>query len=389
MMEDKLERRKKIEHDVLGYNARRGDLILSKNSRHTKYVTPSAKSCEYNELSEIIHNSELNISRDEVESNLFWYLEEQFKIHVVHWKIDMEGFVKHWLRGDATLDSYNRYDAICNLIEQLNLYSKDEADINRELNIIKFNVHNTEKKYIKAKVNRVRRLILKHLKPYEVTYSETPQWIKDAMNEQYQFQRINSIAHYFKYHRKEFNEEQTKYINKQLNKWDYESSKMHYKIPQEVKNKSRRNSRRLDIISSKRELACSSKDPEELHKLAKDKNECVRRSVACNYYTSPKTLKYLSSDEDYWVRCYVAQNGNTPIEVLENMALDENISVRMCITKNINITIGLVRILSRDDNHHVATAVQELLKERKDFSEEFTVEEHKHIEDTINSIFND
>lgn len=71
--------------------------------------------------------------------------------------------------------------------------------------------------------------------------------------------------------------------------------------------------------------AAASLDPEQKAELAKIASD-------------PKKLARLADDKNDWVRCSVAENPNTPMEDLLWLADDENVDVSRLATGNLPVT---------------------------------------------------
>jgi 3-methyladenine DNA glycosylase AlkC len=96
-----------------------------------------------------------------------------------------------------------------------------------------------------------------------------------------------------------------------------------------------------------------------LDKLAKDKDEDVRKAVAANPNTSMASLKLLAREEDKWIRFAVACNLNTSIALLTLLAEDEMSLTRKAVAENPNTPVHLLTQLAQDKDEWVRRNVAE------------------------------
>lgn len=103
-------------------------------------------------------------------------------------------------------------------------------------------------------------------------------------------------------------------------------------------------------------LAKSSKDPEELARLADDRNGNVRYWVAENPNTPADALAQLANDEEHLVRCAITENPNASADVLIQLASDESEFVRSRVAGNPNTPLDVLAQLA-DDSEFVRAKV--------------------------------
>lgn len=92
----------------------------------------------------------------------------------------------------------------------------------------------------------------------------------------------------------------------------------------------------------RRKIAANLKAPSDaLEKLAVDKNAKIRIAVAENLSVPEAILVMLAEDEDYHVRSKVAANQKTPINTLYKLAKDTCGMVRLAVVENSCISFGI------------------------------------------------
>ena len=96
-----------------------------------------------------------------------------------------------------------------------------------------------------------------------------------------------------------------------------------------------------------------------LEKLVEDEDEIVRSDVAGNANTPAPVLEKLAEDEDEKVRFYLAGNVNTPVSVLEKLAKDKAKDVRVYVAENANTPVSVLEKLAKDKAKDVRIAVAE------------------------------
>lgn len=106
-------------------------------------------------------------------------------------------------------------------------------------------------------------------------------------------------------------------------------------------------------FEEKKHLAKTSTDPNELARLANDKNYLVRGHVARNQNTPIVVLEQLANDEDEWVRAEVAENQNTPVAILQQLANDRKGYVRLFVAGNPNTPANILAQLANTGDHTV------------------------------------
>ena len=77
-----------------------------------------------------------------------------------------------------------------------------------------------------------------------------------------------------------------------------------------------------ESVKSREERVKNSTSPEELEKLAEDKEVIVRQCVAENENTPVELMEKLAQDKDYDVRYSVTVNPNTPFSLQEKLMED-------------------------------------------------------------------
>lgn len=236
--------RKKIEHNNIGYAGRKSGLQFRLNARWTRIIPPSPKSLRYAQLSEWIHRSSANEVRDRIEKELFSYLEDNFKEEISEYKgIVVDDWDRGWLAGKIKIESKNKYKRLEILVTDLKkaceISRGDRKAIKSLMDFIRWDVYkNTPRK--KAKEAKLKRIITKYLNTIEYKKEIVSPWVTDAADELYQFQRIVAVVKELDKAPDDFTQEQTRVINKYLDRWDTECGNLHAPIPKEVKAKIRR-----------------------------------------------------------------------------------------------------------------------------------------------------
>jgi hypothetical protein len=94
-----------------------------------------------------------------------------------------------------------------------------------------------------------------------------------------------------------------------------------------------------------------------LHEMARNGKNRIRREIAQNPDTHMKTLDKLSSLSDDEIRVNVAKNPNTHPATLKKMTDDRNISVLMNVAKHKNSSQRTLKKLSVHKSEHVRAGV--------------------------------
>lgn len=94
-----------------------------------------------------------------------------------------------------------------------------------------------------------------------------------------------------------------------------------------------------------------------LEKLASDPDATIRKVVAANPSTSPRTLDLMASDVDADIRFEVARNHSTPSTVLERLSSDPDSFVRAGVAMNPSTSAEALKRLAKDPEKWVRQEV--------------------------------
>jgi len=122
-------------------------------------------------------------------------------------------------------------------------------------------------------------------------------------------------------------------------------------------NLQRRKIMAKESVEEREIRAESAVSPEELEKLATDKEWTVRMGIAKNKNTPVSVLEKLAVDEEVVVRSTVAENENTPVSLLGKLAVDKESSVRQGVAGNKNTPASLLEKLAVDKESSVRQGV--------------------------------
>jgi len=122
-------------------------------------------------------------------------------------------------------------------------------------------------------------------------------------------------------------------------------------------NLQRRKIMAKESVEEREIRAESAVSPEELEKLATDKEWTVRMGIAKNKNTPVSVLEKLAVDEEVVVRSTVAENENTPVSLLGKLAVDKESSVRQGVAGNKNTPASLLEKLAVDKESSVLQRV--------------------------------
>jgi hypothetical protein len=100
-------------------------------------------------------------------------------------------------------------------------------------------------------------------------------------------------------------------------------------------------------------LPQDSPSPEELTRMADDKDADKRRKAALNPNATPEILRKLAAEENSRILTAVAQHPNTPSDILEKLADNENAFIRRRIAQNRNTPPEILAKLADDEDYYV------------------------------------
>jgi hypothetical protein len=136
-----------------------------------------------------------------------------------------------------------------------------------------------------------------------------------------------------------------------------------HNTPPEVKKQLERDASEIhnieaDSLQDKEHLAYTSRSPEILKRLSRDRDFRVRYNVAENIHGTPsEILMYLSKDRDEEVRAKVAENTKTPPEALTQLSKDRDPNVRLNVAQNPKTPPEVLTQLSRDRDDEIRESV--------------------------------